>query len=374
LKLKLSGLKSGWLAFLIILLYCIPLYADAGTLFIWASFFHLIFGNFLIAFVEAYILIKIFHIDKKKHVFLIMLGANYFSFIAGYFTLFYIFKNFFSLVKYPLYFYYFYIILLWICAFILTVLFEWPFISIFFKRIKKRFKISLKASFFVQSVSYILIFSYYFFVVFVSGMRIWKIEPPENFISSSNILVYYIAPEDGNIFQIKLNGKGKKLFIKTHINVPYARLFTKRGKSNYELWIYKNGEKHLLVKNFSKTASFLKSDMKKPVDTSWNFGEPAYLIPEDKVKWEIFTDYWQDYGISIENGQSVHIAFPDPFHNNWAIRNVIVVSENLIIFQSFDQIIVADLEKKKMGVITSGRGPVVTYSPSLTSTSGSFER
>lgn len=329
----------------------------------WGSFLYFVIGNFLIALLEAYLLSKIFHPGEKKHIFLIMLGANYFSLIAGCFILYFLFKNFFSIIEYPLYFYYFYISLLWIISFILTVFLELPFIILLFKKREDKFKISLKASFIVQTVSYLFIFLYYLSIIVSTDIKLWKIEPPENFIPFSNIVVYYISTDNGNIYRVKLNGKGKEVFMKTDIFDPDARLFTKKEKGNYELWVVENNRAKLLVKNFAKKASFLKRDMESEEAISpWrSFGKPAYLVPEEKVKWKIDVSYWQEYGIYIENGNPLRIAFPDPFHLKWAIRNTIVAGENIVVFQSFDQIIVADIKKRKMGVITRGRGPVVAF-------------
>jgi len=62
----------------ILILLPSTLYANAGTLLIWAQMLHLVFGNILIGLIEGLLLSKFYKTSKWKSI-LIMILANYAS-------------------------------------------------------------------------------------------------------------------------------------------------------------------------------------------------------------------------------------------------------------------------------------------------------
>ena len=76
-------MKKSRLTILLILLFFTNTYANAGTPLMWAGFFHLFFGNFIIGAIETFLLQKKELIYKTVYVFIIIVIANYASMFAG---------------------------------------------------------------------------------------------------------------------------------------------------------------------------------------------------------------------------------------------------------------------------------------------------
>jgi len=144
---------------LIALLICVPLTAraDAGTPLMWAGMLHMVFGNAIIGIFEGLILARVFKLKSGKCV-LVMICANYFSAWGGELFLNY---QIAKLLPFNLYNAWHWIWVMVFVTFLITLIFEWPFVFFCFRKEQDRLKKSLLGNLLVNSLSYILLFSWY---------------------------------------------------------------------------------------------------------------------------------------------------------------------------------------------------------------------
>jgi len=97
-------------------------------------------------------------------------------------------------------------------------------------------------------------------------------------------------------------------------------------------------------------------------EESGRWGSFSRFLPEGRQKWEVITEYWAYQGLKARNkkaGELLRIAFDTPFIVSWQARHATMLTESLVVYQLGDQIVLLDLDKRKIGLITSGRGPIV---------------
>ena len=97
-------------------------------------------------------------------------------------------------------------------------------------------------------------------------------------------------------------------------------------------------------------------------DSWFNLGVADYRQP-DKRQWKARTGFWAIEGLHAENekdGKKFYIALETPFVQ-WYMRSVTILPGDQVVFQMGDQIVLLDLESHKMGLVTKGRWPVVSF-------------
>lgn len=345
-------------------------HANAGTPLMWAGMLHLIIGNALIGIIEGLLISKVFSVRKRRSI-PIMILANYVSMIAGSLIIGAI-GNFFNhhATIYSIHALLFSFLLF---SFMITILIEWPFCVWILKFNNEMRKKSLKASVYAQILSYALIIPFYFLASGTSLLWNVKLDRSLSFVKSDP-WIYYISTDNNKILRSKVTGGHPEKVLQTKTNSEYARLFSKPSNDTgqWDLWIKdraenKQDEARLLLKNFTNRAEPLrrwdgKTYEDEEPDSWFNFGVMDFRNL-DKRDWEPRTGFWAVEGFHAENkrtGQKIYIALETPFIQ-WYMRNVSILPDDQVIFQIGDQIVIFDLNSRKMGLITKGRGPILTF-------------
>lgn len=352
--------------------FAVPLscLADAGTPLVWATAFHLFIGNALIGVVEGLILAKFFSLKKRKTV-LLLVAANYFSawmgalFLGG------------PVVRFlhtDLYNGWRWFWILVFATYFMTLFLEWPFVAFCFRGDPHWIKRSLKGNLLVQSLSYAVLFSWYWMA---SGATLYTqthVVSAKEIAVPESVLVYYISDQDGDVYSQKLStGETRKVFALKSTN-ENDRLIVHKGSSNNNCWSLAarletsdpNSAKFVQIIKCIDGQAALDSraahDPSTEVGTWMNFGEVPRLAGEDATNWKFQTGFWPVeglYGKSKGDGATAHISFETPFAA-WSIRNATQLPKDQVVFQfSSDQICLFDPETKQIALLAHGRGPVV---------------
>ena len=140
-------------------LLCFPVTAraDAGTPLMWATALHLVIGNFFIGFFEGWLLSWIFKLRVWVCI-LAMIPANYFSaWVGGYFLNAAVTRS----LPFTLYNAWPWIWTMVAFTYLMTLILEWPFIHFCFRKEPGRWRKSLRGNLLVNSLSYALLFGWY---------------------------------------------------------------------------------------------------------------------------------------------------------------------------------------------------------------------
>jgi hypothetical protein len=349
------------------------LLANAGTPLMWAEGLHLFIGNFFIGIGEGLILALLFKLNKLKTIG-ILIAANYFSaWVGGLFLRGEIVKtlpvNIHNAWK-----------IIWLMVavtYVITLILEFPFVVMAFRKNPKWFSKSIKGSLVIQSISYILLFGWYSLASGVTLYTNTKIVDLSSLSLPENVVLYYISKSDGNVYMRSLNKNdaskiydlnsqnfNDNLFVQPSVDEPnccdlFAYLDTER-----------RNEPNLIViqKAFiPDTLAVYKNRRRTPpqyYERAWfNFGDVPKLGSAKKSPWEFFTGYWPIEGLRGERKntkENIYFALETPFIQ-WNIRNATHIPGDKVVFQlGDDQICIFDVDSRRVAFVTYGRGPIVT--------------
>ena len=212
------------------------IFADAGTPLMWASILQLIWGNVLIGIVEG-LFIKFVYKAKLLRSILIMILANYVSWIAGYFLID-LYQNLFINTVFDIKFVFEAWITSLIVLYLITVLLEAGFVYWIFRR-NKTYKTSVIISSIVNLISYtgiIIIYlqcsSYTFFS---------KTQIDQTLLDKRNekLIIYYIDRKGKSVNTYDFDSKTihKITDIDTNLKYPTLKLISNREDSMVHLFL-----------------------------------------------------------------------------------------------------------------------------------------
>ncbi|MFH1228525.1 MAG: hypothetical protein V1701_11575 [Planctomycetota bacterium] len=348
---------------LIFLLFSSSVYANAGTPLILAGIFHLPIGNAIIGLIEGLIIFRFFKTNKILSI-LAMVIANYASMFAGMFLMGILYgktENVISIynVTYAL-------MALLFTFFLITLIIEWPFCFVLFIKQGKKITRSLYAVIIVNTISYILLIPFYWLFSGLSLINGTELDKTLSFVKDDKAWVYYISPNDGDIYRAKLNGTSVQKIKDAKISGKYKQLFLRPAdeKPYMDLWVLDKenslkGPEYLIISHVIDHVTV--SSYQKEKDFAPWFKSVDFR-PDEQRDWDVYTGFWSIEGLSAKNkktGQHFWIALETPFID-WSMRNLTILPNDQVIFQLGDnQIIILDLNSRKLGLITKGRSPVV---------------
>ena len=358
--------------------------ADAGTPLMWAGFFRLVCVNLVIGIGEGFV-IWLFLRTRFWKTLGIMILANYASWLVGEVVLlpFLAQAGKSILGEQPLYHVWEFLRYVLAVSFGLTVVFEWPFC--FWAVKQKRYRIikSIVAVVVVNVASYTFLVYFYLGLSGTTVLTKLKQDPSLSFASNPKAWVYYIAPDDGGICRIRIDGSELQQVLSFQEVVDCGYEKTKRNpvssielelrsseKSGYWdlcFWIEKPQRAKCLLKAFTeqtKTPVFHdKSGANNPNQPAEWGPAKTYYRPIDALyltssSWEIYAGGWAFEGLTaIKDNLPKHYAIELPFLT-WYSRYPIVLGDQ-VVYQLGDQIVLLDLNQDLIGVITRGYSPVV---------------
>lgn len=366
--------KSRSLTFLILLgVVAFPQHAsaNAGTPLMWAGMIHLVVGNAIIGIGEGMLLAWLFSTPKGKSI-SVMILANYASawlgglFIGG------------SLVHaLPMNlnngWKWFWILV--VATYCLTLLLEWPFIAWCFRGTQDWLRRSVLATLVTQSASYVLIFGWYWMASGTSLYTAMNIVDPHELSLPESVLVYFIAPADGNIYRRQLTGGGEQRIFDLHSSNENDRLFVRASSSDKNCWDLvarletKDHREPRFVDVLKDMPVEATPDRRSTLDppqyygTWFSFGEAPSLGDATHSQWKFRSGFWPIEGLvatSMASGEKVRFAYDTPF-GSWNVRNAVHLPSDQVLFQlGNDQICGFDPVSRRVALLWRGRGPVVS--------------
>jgi hypothetical protein len=356
---------------LIVLLICVPLTAraDAGTPLMWAGMLHMVFGNAIIGIFEGLILAWIFKLRKGICV-LVMIPANYFSaWVGDLFLNYQITKS----LPFNLYNAWVWIWVMVFVTFLITLIFEWPFVFFCFRKEQNRLKKSVQGNLLVNSLSYVLLFSWYWLASGTALYTKMNIVQPSEISFPKEGFVYFISKTNGVCrFDLSSRQTGKIYSLKAEAD---DRLFVRPSTLNSNDWeILDSSKQNLICSNLQVIAVQGRGDSNEIIrlgeesftnkikGTWFHFGEATKLGAAEKSDWTFRTGFWPIEGLRGENrktGEKIYFSLETPFVA-WIVRSATQLPNDYVVFQlGDDQICLLETSTKKIALLARGQGPIV---------------
>lgn len=344
-------------------------WANAGTPLMWAGMLHLVIGNALIGVGEGALLAWLFSVPKGKSV-AVMILANYASaWLGGLFIRGAIvdalpmdLTNGWS---------WFWVMV--VVTYCMTLALEWPFIAWCFRGTQNWFRQSVRASLVVQSASYLLLFGWYWIASGTSLYTRMNIVAPADLSLPESVLVYFIAPADGNVYSRQLTSTREKKVFELHSTNRDDRLFVRPSTMDTNYWDLvaridtKDREGRLVdvLTNMPVEAvpdwRSSHTDPPQYEGTWFSFGEVEGFRSATNAQWKFWAGFWPVERLRASHkttGERVRFSYETPF-GAWTVRNATQLPTDKVLFQlGDDQICAFDPVSRRVALLWHGRGPV----------------
>lgn len=365
----MSGLKRNILVIFILLIISTAVQANAGTALMWATGIHLLIGNLFIGVLEGLLLAKWYDISESKCIGIFIL-ANYFSAWLGGFIILKISPMLPVDINNMLPMF----LLMIVASYILTIILEFPFAVFAFKGDNEWLKKSIRGTFLVQTISYVILFGW-----FGIASR-YSLFTKTNIVSASaiqlpdNVQLYFISADDGGDINTGYicDRKWKNIYDLNSINYDDYLIFDKLS-DNKNLWDfiaikentdiskskYFSIQKELSLTNVPSENGKIPDSLSSKIYS--NYSKVPTLGIKEKSSWEFHTSFWPSDGLKGSNSklrERVTLAVETPFVT-WSVRNAVQLSNDTVLFQLGDnQICVYDPNTKQVALLAYGYGPI----------------
>jgi hypothetical protein len=340
--------------------------ADAGTPLMWLGVFHLFIGNALIGVGEGLLIAFIFRARKLRAI-AMMVVANYFSMLVGIFLIGLVASRFEASIMGEEGFYraVWALWLMGIGSWVLSVILEWPFCVWILREKPNRARKAILASLIAQTASYAVLVPLYLSAGSVDLYTKVKLDRSLEFARDVHATVYFINPKDGAICRICANGSGLKKILDAGLTKPDTRLFFRLSSdlANLDLWAAP-------VTNFASAALLLpgvSSASSTNVAREVEMGDAPHFYSVKDLRaysqrdWQFQAGFWPVEGLQASNnhtGESLHLALETPFVS-FSMSCPTVMPSNVVVFAANNQVLILDVDKRKIGLLAYGRGPAV---------------
>jgi hypothetical protein len=335
--------------------------ANAGTPLIWGTGLHMLFGNAVIGAVEGFLLSRVFKAPLKRST-LVMILANYLSaWLGGWLISITTDSIVMEITSVHRWFWF-----LAVMTYATTLLIEWPFVVWSLRSLRR----SGLASFMVQTISYTILFGFYWMISVTTLLRQFEIVPSGSIPLPGSVEVYYIGSEDGNVYRLPLSTGKPELLHELKSGNFQDRLYWRRDETDTHhgdlmAQLDEDGRKARspeIKKGLSGEAAL---DQHIGHNTWFSFGRVEPVQSGIRGHWEFHTGFWPDEGLrgrrGIDTGgdKEVRLALATPFVS-WPVRNAVLLPGDKVLFQlGGNQICVFDPETNRIELLCRGRGPVV---------------
>ncbi len=382
--------------------------ANAGTPLMWATGFHLLIGNALIGLFEGYLLSRLFQASPLSAM-VGMVIANYVSASVGAYLIHVLGPQLRALdlnTVRPAF------VGLMGAAWLVTVVIELPFVACILRG-KNWITRSLRASFILQTASYLLLVAgYYYPLTSKSVLTDVAIVKPHEITIPPGLLVYYVAKEDGNLHVLDV-ANGTDEFVQElgssgdadWIEPQSPQRLTTRWKEDQRfpsggydeyvpsiegppldsspirflyharatLWDEDRDSRATAIPEISATEMDLVADG-DPI-YAYGFGRGVIRLGKAREsRWNISCSYWAFPGlvaINQETAAGKRMALETPFLT-WLGRSPTLLPGDLVLFEfpnpengPSGQICLWDITGNKVSLLARGRSPVAVL-PELT--------
>lgn len=344
--------------------------ANAGTPLMWASMLHLVLGNLLIGLLEGYLLAKLFRLPKGKTIGILIL-ANYFSAWVGGLFLRGAIVHALPLDLNNAWSFFWAMVVL---TYLMTLVLEFPFVALALRRDPKWLSKSIRGSLAIQTVSYVLLFGWYWLASGTSLYTKMEIVQLSAMSLPEKVLMYFIDADDGNVYVMNLKTPERRKVYDLKSTDSNDRLFVRRSSANTNRWdlvarivteARRNPRLVTVEEGFATEAAptwqSMQTDPPQEEDSWFNFGQVARLGSAKESRWDFWSGFWPIeglYGTQTNTGAQVGFSFETPF-GAWNVRNATLLPSDKVLFQlGQEQVCVFDPTAKRVALVTKGRGPI----------------
>lgn len=291
-----------------------PVLANAGTALMWTSIVHLFVGNFILGYVEARLLSRLFHAPREGTIEIVVM-ANYVSAWTGVFLLMGRLSRHPSITIENVQVW---LAIATILAFVLTLVVEYPFFWFVLRQHKGAIQTAIKATLLLHGISYLLLFGWYSLNSQTSFITQLNLVPAAQLQPNPDYSLYFLTPDRSQVLRSELNGANPEV-----------------------------GDRHEFEVLTSAT---------EPM-----FG--SVPPPKSTTDWEFQVHPFAGGGITGYNRATqtrLHLAMETPFAL-WPISYVTHLPEDWLVFQlGQDQICLLHPDTRRIALIARGKHPVVT--------------
>ncbi len=355
--------------------------ANTGTPLMWASFAHLTFGNLLIGLFEGAILIRLFRMDPTRRPAVLLVLGNYVSaWVGGLFLRGVIVRSLpmdltnawswqWAMVA---------------VTYLLTLVLEYPFVVMALPRLPGRLRAAAWGSLVIQTVSYTLLFGWYWMASGKSLYTAMDIVEPSAIALPEGVVVYSIGAADGHVYRMDLPALDSRRVVDLGSTGRLDRLYVRPSATaagRWDLMARLEGKDRSRDKDAvvvagvaAEAAPSWRSLQAKPPRQevgTWGYDGPAARLgPAKDSPWKFTAGFWATAGLYGENagtGATVRLALETPF-TAWMVRNVTHLPGDAVLFQlGRDQICVLDPVRRQVALLARGRGPTAVMAEASSS-------
>ncbi len=255
-------------------------------------------------------------------------------------------------------------------TYLLTLILEWPFIVYSFWRTQDWLRRSIKATLLIQTLSYLLLFGWYWSA---SGKTLYTdttIVPAAEVSFPEGVQLFFISNDDGNVYQKSRGGGETKIYdLKSPGGWNYLCIRT--SEKGGDLVAVQHDQS-----NLETAVVILPGILKSVPDTymmaTWpqrRYGQAPRVGAAIHSPWRIHWDLYDTVGVTGENesaGENFRVAYGTPVMA-WPVFGALHLPEEKVLFQfGMDQICLFDIATRKLAIIARGHGPVVLTDEEMT--------
>jgi hypothetical protein len=351
-----------WLPLIVLAFFPAVAYADAGTPLMWASGFHLFIGNAFIGIAEGLILSLLFR-PKRAGCIPIMIAANYFSaWVGG------VFLNSAIVGKLDLDLYNAWRWLWYMVAitYFLTLLLEWPFVALSFRKTDGWLRKSIWGSLVVQSASYLVLFGWYWAASGKSLYTDLAVVQPSAISLPKDTMLYSMTENDGAVYARDLGrGEARKICELTS-SAGNDGLFLRESRTAAGRWDLMVGPEPWVDRDQSSSDRTVSAGLTCVVAEPPHAGlRPGGDVPRfraDKSGWQFYFGWMAGRldGENAKEGRNLDVSLDTPFVW-WRVFCPTQLPSGNVVFQlGRNQICILDPNQRKIALLAKGRSPVIT--------------
>jgi hypothetical protein len=348
---------------ILIFAYPEPVLANMGTPLMWLAWAHLYIGNAVIGLAEAVVLALLFRTRWIRSIFL-MVAANFASMMVGWLAIEW--SKGFLAAAITIYNVRVTLELLTCAFFVVTTMIEWPFCYWSFPKKRGRGWLSLGASGCVNVLSYAVLIYLYLSVSNTSLLTHTSPAEASSILKRNDLIIYFLSSDGHSLNMVDVKGHDERRIVDVGSEMKRPLLYVCDAGERMDLRVMWDDPNDMSAKR--KSAALVnglsgKTAVSQPcASVEQRFrGEVTDFRTDQERNWIIRGWPYAIEGLTADSksgGQRISLALETPFIN-WPVTNVTILPGDQVICQLGDQIVVVDLETRRIGLITRGISPVV---------------
>lgn len=258
--------------------------------------------------------------------------------------------------------------------FVLAVLVEWPFLLWPLQKHRARAWQAFKGSLLAQLSSSLLLAGLYWTTSDFSLLVRTKQSADFSFCKSPAATVYYVALDDGHLWRRTLDGSPAELVQKLPRRRADAFLYAAPTpeKRTVDLWLSatrKEGTPLLVKAEFAQNATLLprlRPGKEKPGGLPFETDQPARLRDHRGAQdWIVSLAHEHGEKFRARNAttnEAFELGMETPFFS-WHATHAALLADNQAIVEFGPQLLLLDLDTRRVAVVARGTGPCVVFDP-----------